>query len=188
MFQLQTNVGDRFTLNKEPAKREALSTSKGVKSIPNEITLAGEHINISKGNSVQIRDQEKYWNFSVVSQAATAIKAELKKHILLAKMLQANISHAEEQASQQCLVLQLSHSNTLAAVSTVGGSVLKAGVLLNRFQNRSLAGCASSWQEQHKDVHSCALHHCSSGWALPASSSKGLQQLEAPLKGLGSTA
>lgn len=81
MFQLQTNVRERFTINKEPAKREALSTSKGVKFIPNEITLVGEHISISKGNTMQIRDQEKYWNSSVVSQAATAIKVELKKHI-----------------------------------------------------------------------------------------------------------
>lgn len=60
MFQLQTNAGDRFTINKEPAKREAFSTSKGVKSIPDEITLAGEHFNIIKGNTMQIRDQEKY--------------------------------------------------------------------------------------------------------------------------------
>lgn len=52
---------------------------------------------------MQDRDQEKYWNSYVVSHTATAIKAELKRHILLAQVLKDTISHPQTSSSQKSL-------------------------------------------------------------------------------------
>lgn len=52
---------------------------------------------------MQVRDQEKYWDSSVVPHTATAIKAELKRHILLVEVLQETISHPQTSSSQKCL-------------------------------------------------------------------------------------
>lgn len=41
-FNSKPTWGKRFTINKEPGTWVALSISKGVKAVPNEITLAGE--------------------------------------------------------------------------------------------------------------------------------------------------
>lgn len=44
MLRFQNIMGQRFTINTQPGMWVALSISKGVKSVPNEIALAGERL------------------------------------------------------------------------------------------------------------------------------------------------
>lgn len=101
---------------------------------------------------MQVRDQEKYWNSYIASHTATAIKAELKRDTLLAEVHQPPTDIVLPEMLRAA-GRRLSHSSTWTAAFTLGGSVLKAGILLkNRFQTWGSPDCASSRQGKDEDA------------------------------------